>query len=282
MSTNMMVVADQPQNATFSLERAKHIAGLLSVNIEAIKFIEGRTDHSTLQTETNNFDNLLRRVFTDKAPVSSQVVPTDNMAQWIIQHCNDGETDIVLKTGHRSENLFHSPTDWELIRSVHCPVFIASDNKWKSLPNVLVTIGLPSDDPEQLDRNQAELKWGKIWADASNSQVHVVYCIPIPEPLLELEVIEQAKWEKKRKPEAEKQLHALLAKLHMTDVITHVIAGPPRKTIPHLANELKADLVIMGCAERAGLRSLLHGNLAEKVLHNLRTDILVVKPSVEN
>ena len=282
MNTNMIVVADQQENATFSLERAKHIAGPLNADIEAVKFVGGEADNATLQAETSNFENILHGVFSDKAPVSCQIVPTDNITEWIINHCNEGKADLVLKTGHRSESLFHTPTDWKLIRCVHCPVLIASNNKWKSHPNVLVTISLPSDDPEQLHRNEAELKWGKIWCDATNSKLHVIYCIPIPLPLVELDVVEHRKWEQKRKPAAEQQLNILLENLEITDVATHVIAGPPKKTIPHLANELKADLVIMGCTERHGFNSLLHGNLAEKVLHNLHTDILVVKSSTKH
>ena len=65
----------------------------------------------------------------------------------------------------------------------------------------------------------------------------------------------------------------------MPDVIPHTLMGAPEKTIPHMANKIKADLVIIGSLGHEGIQRLLHHNTAEKVLHHLRTDMLVVKPT---
>lgn len=65
----------------------------------------------------------------------------------------------------------------------------------------------------------------------------------------------------------------------MTDVTPHILAGVPNKTISHIADEIKADLVIIGSMGRTGVKGLLNKNTAEKVLHHPRTDMLVVKPT---
>jgi universal stress protein E len=48
--------------------------------------------------------------------------------------------------------------------------------------------------------------------------------------------------------------------------------------IPETAREVGADIVVMGAVSRSGLRRVFIGNTAERVLNQLRCDVLVVKP----
>jgi nucleotide-binding universal stress UspA family protein len=59
----------------------------------------------------------------------------------------------------------------------------------------------------------------------------------------------------------------------------HLRKGSPRDVIPALANELKADLVVMGTVSRTGIPGLLIGNTAEVILNNLECSVLAVKPA---
>ena len=97
---------------------------------------------------------------------------------------------------------------------------------------------------------------------------------------MDLEVLEQSEYEKKHKPNAQEKLNTLLNQCGLSDVTTHITAGPADKTISHLANELKADLVIMGSIGRHGVKGFLLGTTAERVLHHLRTDMLIVKSQI--
>lgn len=94
---------------------------------------------------------------------------------------------------------------------------------------------------------------------------------------MDLEVLERSEYEKKHKPKAQQKLYDLLNQCGLTDATTHITTGPTDKTISHLANELKADLVIIGSIGREGVKGFLLGNTAERVLHHLRTDMLIVK-----
>jgi universal stress protein E len=48
--------------------------------------------------------------------------------------------------------------------------------------------------------------------------------------------------------------------------------------LPRLAAEWHADIVVMGAIARSGLRRVLIGSTAERVLESLPCDVLVVKP----
>lgn len=52
-----------------------------------------------------------------------------------------------------------------------------------------------------------------------------------------------------------------------------------RDVVPAVAQELNADLVVMGTVSRTGIPGLLIGNTAEVILNNLECSVLAVKPS---
>lgn len=58
----------------------------------------------------------------------------------------------------------------------------------------------------------------------------------------------------------------------------HLVAGYPRRQIPDLAEQIQADLVVMGSVARIGVPGLLVGNTAESVLSQIQSSVLVVKP----
>lgn len=57
----------------------------------------------------------------------------------------------------------------------------------------------------------------------------------------------------------------------------HLALGKPSETLPAFAREVEASLVVMGVVSKGTLERLLIGNTAEKVLDDLRCDILVIK-----
>ena len=59
----------------------------------------------------------------------------------------------------------------------------------------------------------------------------------------------------------------------------HLLQGSPRKEIPALAEEIKADLVVMGTVARTGIPGFFMGNTAETILNKLDCSALAVKPS---
>ena len=58
----------------------------------------------------------------------------------------------------------------------------------------------------------------------------------------------------------------------------HLIKGDPRKKIPAFAEEIKADLVVMGTVARTGISGFFMGNTAETILNQLNCSVLAIKP----
>jgi len=279
MNKLVLVISDEVEGESFALNKAKNIAAPLNADVRAVRFLPQNCSDATKQSAAQSIDELVHTIFSEFRSVTSEVVSTDSIPAWVAEHCNTSGDNLVVKTGHRSESLTHTPTDWELIRQLHCPILISSKQKWKSSSNILIALDLSSDDTEHRKLNTHALYWARQWQSISDSQLHAVYSIPIPAPLLALDIVEQHDYLRTHEPEANEKLCELLTEFNMTNVTPHILAGVPNKTIPHLANKLKADLVILGSIGRAGIQGLIHSNTAEKVLHHLRTDMLVVKPA---
>jgi universal stress protein E len=80
---------------------------------------------------------------------------------------------------------------------------------------------------------------------------------------------------------AREQLEELITEAHLEASIagTHLPAGSPASAIPALAEELDADLVVLGSAGRNGLAGILIGSAAEAIVTRLARSVAVVKPT---
>ena len=283
MSRSILVIAYDRELDRFSLEKAHFLAAPLDATLEIVRFLPSLDSHdelartNTLSQAKQVLENDIFEIFGDDERVSWDVISTDDISSWVAAACSEKHFDLVIKTGHRTEGLFHTPTDWHLMRQLPCPILITSDHKWKSKQVVLATVDLTAPDLQHKERNEEVLKWTTLMSQTFNYSTHIVYSIPIAKPLVELEVVDKNKYLQSNKIAAENQLSKLLGNFELGEASTEITAGPPDKTILHVANELKAELVVMGCKGREGIKGLLFGSTAENVLHHLRTDILLVK-----
>ena len=68
-----------------------------------------------------------------------------------------------------------------------------------------------------------------------------------------------------------------LAQQHRIEIETHVQAGHPVRTIVDLANELGADLLVIGATGHSQLYERMIGSRADRLVHLAPCPVLVVK-----
>jgi universal stress protein E len=59
----------------------------------------------------------------------------------------------------------------------------------------------------------------------------------------------------------------------------HLVRGDPAAAIPATARKTRSAIVVIGAVSRSALKRLFIGNTAERVMDELRCDLLVVKPA---
>jgi nucleotide-binding universal stress UspA family protein len=206
--------------------------------------------------------------------------------------------DLVIKTvgeGGAHSFLFGG-TDQHLLRKCPCPVWIMVGETSANYRHILAAVDFDpwNEDDEEGDLNRQILDIAAMLAVTDFAQLHVVHAWePISDSIIrvfgsELSEKEVATNRNREWREHQSRLDALNTRMreqfggeahgYLTPRF-HLREGTPRDAIPAVANELKADLVVMGTVSRTGIPGLLIGNTAEVILNNLECGVLAVKPA---
>ena len=107
-------------------------------------------------------------------------------------------------------------------------------------------------------------------------EVHVVHVLPElaqSEPMVLWEA-----WEsQKRHKHAEDELRKFLAGDRYVGLALHVFVGDPGQEITALAERLGAELIVLPSHGRTGLKRLLIGSVAERVVRLAHCPVLVLR-----
>jgi len=108
------------------------------------------------------------------------------------------------------------------------------------------------------------------------SHVHVVHVLP-PVSYVEPGVVWIVDDDDARRHRLKLALKERLASPQYEKVQLHVLIGDPGETIADLAAELKADLIVLPSHGRTGLKRLLIGSVAERVVRLAHCPVLVLR-----
>ena len=194
--------------------------------------------------------------------------------------------DLIVAERHAGRHLAAGLlrlTDWELLRLAPLPVLLVKRGGRYRRPRVLAAV-----DPEhrygksaQLDRNI--LGAGALLARALKGHLHLVHAYaPVPltaytQGVLSQDILEDM--ERRSTRAAQKNVAGLASQAAIPAARRHLIARHPSDAIEQVAAEIHSAIVVMGALARGGLRRLLIGNTAERVLDHLPSDLLIIKPS---
>lgn len=129
------------------------------------------------------------------------------------------------------------------------------------------------------DKNQVVADRAKDLAEryqARLSIVHVVDTLPITDPAYELLMPFDMDLTAEFLAAAKSKLNALAKKLNVPESDLRLETGSPKHEIIRVAEDLKADLIVIGSHGRHGL-ALLLGSTANSVLHHAACDVLAVR-----
>lgn len=74
------------------------------------------------------------------------------------------------------------------------------------------------------------------------------------------------------------RLEAAWRELGEVRVIAHIRPGDPAEVVVQAAVDIDADLIVVGSHRRSGLRKLVLGSVAERVLHSAHCPVLIAVP----
>ncbi len=140
---------------------------------------------------------------------------------------------------------------------------------------ILVAVDLSEDSKRIVQRARAV-------ASGASAELHIIHVI---EPLsfayggdipMDFSGIQDEIYQ-----QATQQLQRFAESNGVDEAHRHIVMGRPEVEIHSLAEELKADLIVVGSHGRHGL-ALLMGSTANGVLHGAKRDVLAVRVGVED
>lgn len=232
-------------------------------------------------------DDLAEEARTNGVAVTTDVLEDRPIADGVLQRALDMNARYVVKgTEYHSvaERSIFVDTDWQLIRTCPFPLWLVKPQEMHDQPRILAAVDPvhSHDKPAALD--QIIIDNAKAIAVPSDGEIHLLHVYhriagigreanktfkPIKLPIDELS--------KKIQVEHREKLDALAAANGIDAEHTHQLPGTPRELLPTFARSYKTDVVVLGALARWGLKRMVLGSTAEKVLDHLPCDILIVR-----
>lgn len=217
----------------------------------------------------------------------------------IIQEVLRSGYDLVMKCveeTHSFKDRIFGSTDMHLLRKCPCPVWIMKANEKEKYQRIVAAVDVEQEinDEKISGLNRQILEMASSLALSEFSEFHIVHAWTAwGESLLNTPRFsfsdegEVAAWAEQQRVADEAKMNDLIQTFTATlsqDTMeyikpqVHIIKGEAHKVIPNLAQEMKADLVVMGTVARTGIPGLIMGNTAETILNNIGCSVLAVKP----
>lgn len=175
-------------------------------------------------------------------------------------------------------------TDFRLIETCPCPVLFIKTRSFYTDTVVLAAIdpGQAHDKPAALDAEI--LRWASSLRDALSARLLVLHAhVPWEQAM-------RADTQLREAPEAvrsdvatawrdslEASTRGLAEEYAVPQQRVRIAEGSVPEALAHFAEQVKADIVVMGAASRSHVGRFLIGHTAEKVFDALKCDVLVVK-----
>lgn len=287
----LLIVMDPAHKHQKALARGIDLARATGAKLEIIAFthehlgalpadtsVQTRAREALIELRQRWLEQMLAFADCSDLQIETRTVWEKHIHQWLIDYCQANPFTAVIKTGSRSENWRYTPTDWHLIRECPAPVMLVAEHKWNHAHPILAAVDLSSDKAAKKALNAKIIQQAIALATALKTRVHLVHALHVSEILADLEIIDMAEHEQKRRQALAPTIDHLCNTWHLERDQIHLLAGPAHKVIPSVASKLKADMVVIGTSGKTGLAARVIGNTAEKVLSHLRTDLLAIKP----
>lgn len=196
--------------------------------------------------------------------------------------------DLVMTTPEESRRRFGlagSSTTMHLLRKSPVPVWV-DVNRAGQGSDVAVALGPIEPDHQHEALNVALLEMGSSLAARRGGSLHVIHAWRLEgESLLRSNrvgtsdlgvdaMVDEARWE------AAAGLKSLFERVPNIEVpvVEHLDKGEAADVISSAVERSGAGVVVMGTLARAGLKGVIMGNTAERVLAEIDTSVLAVKP----
>jgi universal stress protein E len=195
----------------------------------------------------------------------------------IVRHVVATRPWLVAKDTHHHNVLqrtLFTNTDWNLIRDCPAPLLLVKPREVGSRPTVIAAVDPvhEHDKPAQLD--DAIYRFASELSENTGGAMHLTHAISMPlgvqlPPNVQAIVTQEHR----------RALDAFLMAHPVRGENLHVHEGLAHQCLQHVATSQHADFLVMGAVARRGIKKVLIGSTAARVLDRLPCDLVIIKPA---
>lgn len=210
-------------------------------------------------------------------------VPFVAAIQRVISH--DHDLVVTAPDGPTGRGFRGATNALHLLRKCPVPVWVDDPGTWRH-PDVAVAVGPFGEGPDVGELNTTLMELSSSLARIQGGALHVIHGweldgeyllrhgrMKVPSDVVDGFVQEE-------RDHASFMFSRLVETVDLSDLVvhTHLRHDSPASTIVGVTTSVEPGVVVMGTVARTGLRGLIIGNTAERVLGEIETSIMAVKP----
>lgn len=286
METILAVITDW-DDAPVVVRRAQFLAAKLHTQVELFRPVHARLGELNKYIGFDNFDALRDDIMTAEDKLLAKLNTGQKMrarSLWcdrvhsaIVSEAERTSAGlVVMMTSHHSlfANLAHTPDDWHLLRDGPCPVWMMT-REARDMDKVVAAVDCLDESEQQQKLSARVIDQARAMATAHQLPLTVVTVVPDPALIYAsmVNVPVTVDYLTQLEHQAESKLQALLAHLGVTADNVLVKSGRVEDVLVNLAGY---GLLVIGSRANKGVKGLLLGNSAERILNHMQSDMLVV------
>ncbi|MDJ0813615.1 MAG: universal stress protein [Woeseiaceae bacterium] len=241
-----------------------------------------------IANQEKHLEELAEPIRKDGVVVTTTATWDHPLYEGIVRCAVASGADIVVKDTHHHSAVTRAlltNTDWNLIRTCPVPLWLVKPRELADPPVIVAAIDPmhQHDKPAALDDEILQLS--KFVGSKVSGEVHAFHSydpriavatatanayIPVSLPFDEIE--------QQMHEDHEKRFSEITSFHGIDEDHSHLVAGLTHEELPAMAENLKADVVVMGAVARNRWKRLFIGATAERTLEDLPCDLLIIKP----
>ena len=241
-----------------------------------------------IANQEKHLEELAEPIRKDGVVVTTTATWDHPLYEGIVRRAVESGADIIIKDTHHHSAVTRAlltNTDWNLIRTCPTPLWLVKPRELADPPVIVAAIDPmhQHDKPAALD--DVILQLSKLLGEKVSGEVHAFHSydpriavatatanayIPVSLPFDEIE--------QQMHEDHEKRFSEITSFHGIDGDHSHLVAGLTHEELPAIAENLKADVVVMGAVARNRWKRLFIGATAERTLEHLPCDLLIIKP----
>jgi len=261
----LLVIVDPTQDEHVALDRAVITSRLRDIPPEIHIFLgvdsesnDTKADNKAMFRDNTWFENLMKPLVDEGLTYKVHISWSSQWQESIVAMAEDVDADMIVIPDYsiKAKASRLSDANWALMRQSPCPVLVVRPGAQPQRKSVVAAINTQAQDARYEALNEKVLTRGQWMAQRYGAEFHVVSAYPDS-----LHYPDRGHLVRKTGLDAER---------------VHVKQGAPEDVISAVADELSADIVVIGTLAREGVLAAMRGNTSEKVLGKLSTDVMTL------